>query len=109
MALALTGPVTKEQIKSTCYYNIESSTPSTIDWDNVIGQGTYGIILGTIIDDNWVVKIANKTRRDAIKINLKSHKYNLSIALLIPIFWNKKIKIKVVTKIFKILYRLFNI
>jgi len=60
MALALTGPVTKEQIKSTCYYNIEASTPSTIDWDNVIGQGTYGIILGTIIEDNWVVKIANK-------------------------------------------------
>lgn len=59
-ALALTGPVTKEQIKSTCYYNIEASTPSTINWDNVIGQGTYGIILGTIIDDKWVVKIANK-------------------------------------------------
>jgi hypothetical protein len=62
-ALSLTsGIVTKEIIRSTCYDKIESQVPSSINWDNVIGQGTYGIILGTIVDPNWVVKVANKTQ-----------------------------------------------
>ena len=59
--MALVGkPVTPEEIKKTCYTSIESVNPSSINWDQVIGQGTYGIILGVIQDDDWVIKIANK-------------------------------------------------
>ena len=59
--MALVGkPVTPEEIKKTCYTSIESINPSSINWDQVIGQGTYGIILGVIQDDDWVIKIANK-------------------------------------------------
>jgi hypothetical protein len=54
-------PITKEEIKSKCYWVIEAETPSTINWDDIIGQGTYGIILGTIHEENMVVKVANKT------------------------------------------------
>ena len=65
-------PVDLATIKKTCYFNIESKTPSTIDWTNMIGQGTYGIILGTIIDDDWVVKVANK--KDSCTV--MDHEYN---------------------------------
>ena len=65
--------VTKELIKRVCYNKIESIVPSSIDWDNVIGQGTYGIILGTIIDDDWVVKVANKKG----SCDMMNHEYTL--------------------------------
>lgn len=59
--MAVSGtPVTGNAIKKTCYQAIESKTPSTIDWSTVVGQGTYGIILGTVVEPHrWVVKVAN--------------------------------------------------
>jgi hypothetical protein len=62
----LSGVVTQEAIKKLCYHKIEAAVPSSIDWDNVIGQGTYGIILGTIHEPNWVVKVANHTKQCAV-------------------------------------------
>ena len=59
--MALVGtPVSLEEIKKTCFSSIESINPSSIDWTKVIGQGTYGIILGIIQDSKYVIKIANK-------------------------------------------------
>ena len=56
------GPVNLETLKGKCYPIIESVAPSSIKWDNLVGSGTYGLILGTIVEpDKWVVKVADKT------------------------------------------------
>ena len=61
MALATSAPISLDKLKTNCYQLIEAKTPSTINWDNVIGVGTYGLILGTIVEpEKFVVKIANK-------------------------------------------------
>jgi hypothetical protein len=56
------GPVDLASLKKQCYPIIEPLAPSTINWGNLIGSGTYGLILGTIVEpDKWVVKVADKT------------------------------------------------
>lgn len=56
------GPVNLETLKGKCSPIIESIAPSTINWDNLVGSGTYGLILGTIVEPHkWVVKVADKT------------------------------------------------
>lgn len=50
--------VTQDQF-NICRSGIETHADIPINWDDVIGQGTYGIILGTN-EDEWVVKVANK-------------------------------------------------
>ena len=69
----LSGVVTQEAIQKLCYHKIEAVVPSSIAWDNVIGQGTYGIILGTIHEPNWVVKVANHTKQ----CRVMDHEYTL--------------------------------
>ena len=55
-------PVKLQDLKKKCYRAVESTTPSSINWDKTIGEGTYGLILPTIHEPNkWVVKIADKT------------------------------------------------
>jgi len=67
------GVVTQDAIRKLCHNKIEASVPSSINWDNVIGQGTYGIILGTIHEPNWVVKVANHTKQCTVM----DHEYRL--------------------------------
>jgi len=56
------GPVVLSSLKRKCYPIIEPVAPSTINWENLIGSGTYGLILGTIVEPaKWVVKVADKT------------------------------------------------
>ena len=56
------GPVELSSLRSKCEPIIEPAAPSTINWNNLVGSGTYGLILGTIVEpDKWVVKVADKT------------------------------------------------
>ena len=57
-----TEPIKLKDLIKTCYFPVESAVPSTINWKRVIGTGTYGLILPTLIEPlKWVVKIANKS------------------------------------------------
>ena len=56
------GPVELSSLRQKCEPIIEPVAPSTINWNNLVGSGTYGLILGTIVEpDKWVVKVADKT------------------------------------------------
>ena len=56
------GPVELSSLRSKCEPIIEPVAPSTINWNNLVGSGTYGLILGTIVEpDKYVVKVADKT------------------------------------------------
>ena len=55
-------PVDLSTLKRKCMPIIETNAPSSVNWENLVGSGTYGLILGTIIEpDKMVVKIADKT------------------------------------------------
>jgi len=55
-------PVKLQDLKKKCYGAVESIAPSSINWSKTIGEGTYGLILPTVLEPKkWVVKIADKT------------------------------------------------